>query len=257
MNWKYLNTGFNTGSFNMALDIKLAKLAGSDEAVLRLYRWKPYCISLGANQNENSINRAKAAKDNIDIVKRPTGGRAVLHSEELTYSVIIPVDQKNSARNIYREINSALTEGLNLYDKRLQKVDLETSQPDFRNLYKEEKSVVCFAAPAKSELKFEGKKLVGSAQRKMGNVILQHGSILCGDFHKKIVDYLTLTEENYSEVVSMLDSTADIKSITGQEVDYNSLCESIKEGFASFFSIEFNKPDEEILSAGKNDFATV
>ena len=69
-------------------------------------------------------------------------------------------------------------------------MELEKSQPDFREFYKEGHSAVCFAVPAKSELKFDGRKLVGSAQRKFGNVILQHGSILCGEFHKKIVDYL-------------------------------------------------------------------
>ena len=239
MKWKFTNTGFNTGAFNMAMDVHLAKACAQDEALLRLYRWKPYCISLGANQDFNSINLSKTDKDNIDVVKRPTGGRAILHAEELTYSVVIPLEKNSSARNIYREINLALAEGLNLYDKRLSSVELENVQPDFRSFYKEEKSVACFAVPAKSELKFDGKKLAGSAQRKMGNVILQHGSILCGNFHKRIVGYLNSSEENTESVAKILESTADIKSITGKEVDYDILCSSIKDGFSSYFKINF------------------
>ena len=83
-----------------------------DEAVLRFYRWNPYCISLGANQNINELNVAQAENDKIDVVFRPTGGRAILHAEELTYSVIYPIDENISFRNIYHEINIALIKGL-------------------------------------------------------------------------------------------------------------------------------------------------
>ncbi len=253
MRWKFLNTGFNTGAFNMALDIHLSKTCRQDEAFIRLYRWDPYCISLGANQDYNSINSSKAAKDNIDIVKRPTGGRAILHAEELTYSVVIPLEENSSARNIYSEINLALAEGLNIYDKRLSGVELENIQPDFRNFYKEEKSIACFAVPAKSELKFDGKKLAGSAQRKMGNVILQHGSILCGEYHKKIIDYLNSNDENIASVAEALESTANIKQITGKEVDYNILCDSIKDGFSAYFKIKFEDSEKDKHFAVENE----
>jgi lipoate-protein ligase A len=202
MNWRFVNTGPNSGKFNMAYDIQLANNLKKDETVLRLYRWKPYCISLGANQNFNSINFEKALQDNIEVVKRPTGGRAVLHAEELTYSVVMPVECNSSSRNIYFEINNALSKGLSFYNNVLSAVELEKSQPDFREFYNREQSAACFAVPAKSELKFNGKKLAGSAQRKLGSVILQHGSILCGEFHKKIVDYLVVNSENYNKITS-------------------------------------------------------
>jgi lipoate-protein ligase A len=240
MNWRFVNTGSNSGKFNMAYDMQLAHDCKQDEAVLRLYRWKPYCISLGANQCADSINIEKAEKDNIDVVKRPTGGRAVLHAEELTYSVIMPIHYGSSARKIYSEINEALTEGLGLYNKKLAAIELENIQPDFGELYKKEQSVACFAVPAKSELKFDGRKLVGSAQRKLGNTILQHGSILCGDFHKKIVDYLVVEQENYNEIISLLNHTADIQSITKQEINYELLAGSIAGGFEFFYNMKFN-----------------
>ena len=239
MNWRFINTGFNTGKFNMVYDMKLAQECKPDEAVLRLYRWKPYCISLGANQSFESINIEKAEQDNIDVVKRPTGGRAVLHAEELTYSVIMPLHQGSSARNIYAEINNALSEGLGLYDCELSSIELENSEPDLREFYKKEQSAACFAVPAKSELKFSGKKLAGSAQRKLGNAILQHGSILCGDYHKKIIDYLVIEKENYNKIISLLDCTADIYSITKHEINYGRLADSVASGFESYFDMKF------------------
>ncbi len=241
MKWYFINTGFNPGKLNMDFDIELAEKCKPHEAYLRLYRWKPFCISLGANQSFDSINIEKAKSDNLDVVKRPTGGRAILHAEELTYSVIMPVDSNSSTRNIYQEINLALVKGLALYDDRLRLVKLHNTQPNFRELYKQDQNVVCFAAPAKSELKFDGKKLVGSAQRKLGNVLLQHGSILCGEFHKRIVNYLITSEENYFLTSGILDSTADIKSITSTEVNYELLSESIVKGFQSYFRISFEE----------------
>ena len=89
----------------MQFDIALAKSLSVDEAVLRLYRWKPYCISLGANQNINDINEKKVIADGFDIVKRPTGGRAILHAEELTYSVAYPASGDLTPRQLYSDIN--------------------------------------------------------------------------------------------------------------------------------------------------------
>ena len=252
MNWRFINTGFNSGKFNMAYDIQLAKNCMTNEAILRLYRWKPNCISLGANQGFDSINIEKAKEDSIDIVKRPTGGRAILHAEELTYSVTMPIERDSSARNIYSEINKALYEGLSLYNNKLAAVELESSQPDFREFYKEEQSAVCFAVPAKNELKFDGRKLVGSAQRKLGSVILQHGSILCGQFHKKIVDYLIVNEENYEKIISSLNNTADLYSITGQEVNYDLLAQSIASGFESYFDMTLNETIADMYFSLKN-----
>ncbi|MHB1687205.1 MAG: lipoate--protein ligase family protein [Ignavibacteriaceae bacterium] len=236
MKWHFINSGAGTGNFNMDFDFLLAKNSKPDEAIFRLYQWKPFCISLGANQNLDSINSVKAQHDGIDIVKRPTGGRAILHAEELTYSVIYPVDNQTSARNIYHEINLALKKGLRFYDERLSFVELENSQPDFSQVYKEEISSICFAVSAKSELKFLGKKLVGSAQRKLGNAILQHGSILCGDYHKKVIEYLNLTEENILTISKEIDkTTTDLRSILSSGVDYVKLESALIKGFQDHF----------------------
>ena len=84
-----LDTGINTGKFNMAVDFFMAR-NHLDKPIFRIYRWKPYCISLGYHQNIDEIDVEKCDKDGIDIVRRETGGRAVYHSEKITYSMIIP-----------------------------------------------------------------------------------------------------------------------------------------------------------------------
>jgi lipoate-protein ligase A len=123
-----MDTGFNDGYSNMNLDIQLAQNCMPSEAFLRLYRWNPFCISLGAGQNINSVNTVKASEEGINFVKRPTGGRAILHSEELTYSVVYPLTENLSLKNLYYRINSALLKGLRIYDNRLEDLILFTKK---------------------------------------------------------------------------------------------------------------------------------
>jgi lipoate-protein ligase A len=238
MKWRILDSGFNTGKVNMEVDIKLAESCSPDEAVLRFYRWNPYCISLGANQNINELNVAQAENDKIDVVFRPTGGRAILHAEELTYSVIYPIDENISFRDIYHEINITLIKGLVDYNSILSSLEMENIQPNLQNFYKEQLSALCFAVPAKSEIKYSGKKLVGSAQKKMKHGLLQHGSILCGDYHLKILDYLNFPPEKISLMKEELSNkTTDLSTILGTNIDYAGLTESLIKGFENHFKI--------------------
>ncbi len=249
MNWQLINTGLNTGTFNMELDIKFAANINSDETILRLYRWEPYCISLGANQNYDSVDIKKAADDNINIVKRPTGGRAILHAEELTYSVIHPLSEGKSPKQIYRDINLALKCGLKNYNTLLDAIELENTQPDFHSFYREEISTLCFAVSAMNELNFEGKKVVGSAQRRIRNVVLQHGSILCGSFHKRIVHYLNLDQDKLEEAeVELNRTTTELETILNEKINYEKLSDSIISGFEEHFKIKFEEVAEEIIS---------
>jgi len=226
----------------MDFDNNLAENCKPGEFYFRLYKWNPYCISLGANQNYEYVNINKVIENEIDIVKRSTGGKAILHSEELTYSVVSSTKDQKSAHNFYNVINKALRSGLIIYDELLNKIELESTQPNFPKIYNEVKGNVCFSSTAKSELKFNGKKLVGSAQRKLGNNLLQHGSILCGSNHKKLIDYLILTEEEKAELKFQLNMvTTDLRSILKEEIDYSKLENSILKGFEKYFGITFNE----------------
>jgi len=245
MIWRYIDTGFNAGKFNMDYDMELVRNF-SDSSILRFYQWEPYCISLGANQDFNSVDQEKINADGFDIVKRPTGGRAILHAEELTYSVVYPISNEKSPKQIYREINLALKNGLINYNSILGKIELEHTQPHFPSFYKDAKSALCFAVSAMNELNYEGKKVAGSAQRKIGNIILQHGSILCGSFHKKIIDYLNLPAEKVGEIKNEIEqTTTELETILNEKISYTKLSQALKTGFENHFNIKF---EEEILT---------
>jgi len=239
MIWQFLKTGKGSGHFNMDFDLNLATSCKPDEAFFRLYQWQPYCISLGANQYYSDINIAKANKDNIEVVKRPTGGRAILHAEEITYSVVMPLGNL-SPKEIYEKISSALIMGLEFYNPLLAESELEKIQPDFPNILKQPNGVLCFGTTAKNEVKYAGKKIIGSAQRKLNNVILQHGSILCGTFHKKLVNYLNTDAETAKALASEINhKTIEIETILNEKVDYEKLQDCLVKGFEKYWQINF------------------
>ncbi|MFA7288696.1 MAG: hypothetical protein WC055_07425 [Melioribacteraceae bacterium] len=238
MKWFYTDTGFNTGKYNMDFDMSLAHTCTNDIAFFRIYRWQPYCISLGANQKISDIKIEKSIADDIEIVTRPTGGRAILHAEEITYSVVYPYGKDFSPKELYSEISKALLNGLKLYDPKLGEAELENIQPNFPALLKESSGAICFGSTAKNEVKFHGKKLIGSAQRKLNSTILQHGSILCGDYHKHLIDYLNIDENEFLHLKREIDSkTIEIETIVGYETDYSRLTCSLKSGFENHFEI--------------------
>ena len=247
MIWHLIDSGENTGTYNMQFDIDLANNCKPNEAYFRIYRWNPFCISLGANQKFDDINLSKTKIDGIDIVKRPTGGRAILHAEELTYSVVLPYNFVLSPREIYFKISNALMNGLEIYNPVLAKSQLEDYQPNFPKLLKEPSGVLCFASTAKNEVKFNGKKLIGSAQRKLNNIILQHGSILCGPFHKKLVEYINSDEETKSALTSELNNkTTELGTILNEEIDYQKLKTCLIVGFELEWQIKFEPVIETI-----------
>ena len=163
---------------------------------LRLYRWRPWAVSLGYHQREDHLIAERLRADGIDIVRRPTGGRAILHAEELTYSVVMSVAGQG-VLHVYNAISRALVRGLRHLDV---EVSLQRSQPNFPEAYRHASSIPCFASSARYEIEWRGRKLVGSAQRRYladgKEVVLQHGSILCGPAHLNLVDYLRLPEED-------------------------------------------------------------
>ena len=140
--WEFIDTGFDTGECNMNFDLELTERCRKEnKSFLRFYRWKPYAISLGYNQgkafDDNNINLEKCKENGIDVVTRPTGGRAVLHSEELTYSVVLKSDE--SVQTIHNKISTAIVKGLKLIDadnKDLQKISLTNHSQNMLELAK-------------------------------------------------------------------------------------------------------------------------
>lgn len=241
--WEFLDTGYRSGIFNMDLDLRLVeKCKNEDTAFLRFYRWKPYAISLGYNQNklaaEINIDSQKCKAEGIDLVTRPTGGRAVLHSDELTYSVIFR--SVKPIRELYRDISLAILNGLRTIDPKLARLSFTKDTPDLLKLIRTGMYNLCFNSAVKYEINFEGRKLVGSAQRKFGDIVLQHGSILLGSHHKNIVNYLNITGEERVKMIREIDEkTACINDITGRKVEYSAASEAVFNGFKNTFGLEF------------------
>jgi lipoate-protein ligase A len=163
------------GYTNMSIDLALLdRTERLGEAWLRLYRWNPHCLSFG--RHEPALRRYDADRIRrlgLDTVRRPTGGRAVWHSTELTYAVTAPTNRFASARAAYIEIHQLLREAL-------QSIGVHGSlAPSTRMASLEAGS--CFSHPAGGEVLVNGRKIVGSAQLRRGTSFLQHGSILLAD----------------------------------------------------------------------------
>jgi lipoate-protein ligase A len=248
MIWHFIDTKSGSGKFNMELDIFLSEICKNDEAFFRLYRWLPHTISLGANQKFEEIDLNKCKTDNIGVVKRPTGGRAILHAEEITYSLILPISYGLSAREIYNKVSITLSAALTKYNPLLASVELEQNQPNFKELLNTPSGGLCFASTAKSEVKYKGKKLIGSAQRKMNNVILQHGSILCGKTHRLLPEYLADKSDVEILKKELADKTTEIETITKEKTDYSLLAEIIKKQFETDWNFNFTNSTNLIIS---------
>ena len=245
MVWQFRNTGCRTGAFNMRYDEQLASsLAAADRpSVVRIYGWSPPALSLGWHQNIEEIDLRKCSEAGIDIVRRPTGGRAILHSEEVTYSVVTVVSQK-SVHSVYKRISDALVNGLRSIGA---EVALEKSQPHFPSLYRSSSAMACFASAARYEIHISGRKLVGSAQRRYARpdcqeVVLQHGSILLGPDHLRIVDLLNdLDDLQRRKLRTELDEkTIDLTTALKRNVGYDEVAVALKRGFEKEWNVEFS-----------------
>ena len=241
--WICIDTGEHDGKFNMDFDLRLVEeFKITQNTGSAFYRWNPFCISLGKNQSDSDINVELAGQDGIEVVKRPTGGKAVLHAEELTYSVVMHTGGL-SIRESYNLISNALAEGL-----RTLVADLELSQSsaDFRKLFHDPSTIPCFSTSAVYEVEWHGKKLVGSAQHRfacphVGDILLQHGSILIGDFHKQIVKYLNVEDKLKQKTSSDLDShTATLTEILKRQIEFTEVREAVKTGFEKIFGAQFS-----------------
>ncbi|MDZ7262005.1 MAG: lipoate--protein ligase family protein [candidate division KSB1 bacterium] len=238
--WRFLDTGSGDAYTNMAIDEALAlNIRPGERPILRLYAWHPYAISLGYNQKVEDLDLQRCQKDGIDVVRRPTGGRAVLHAQEVTYSVIIPKDHPCFSRDIlstYNFISRALTTGLKILG-----VPASLEKQRSGNSDSQLSSVPCFSSTARYEIVFQGKKLVGSAQRRFEHSILQHGSILTGEYHLKLANYLSLKGNSTEEKIKqqLATKTVSLSQILDRPIAYKEVVEAIKKGFEKQHQITF------------------
>jgi len=171
---------------NMAVDQALLDLAaGEGRAFLRLYRWEPSCLSFGRHEPAlRRYDRPAIERLGLDTVRRPTGGRAVWHADELTYAVAAPIDTFGSLSESYRRIHETLASALSTLG-----VPASMASPPARGSALD--AGACFASPAGGEVMAGGRKLVGSAQLRERGALLQHGSILMAGSQAVVAEVTT------------------------------------------------------------------
>jgi len=169
-----LDAGGRSGAANMAIDAELLdRAAGTGASFLRLYRFDPPCLSLGRNEPAARYDHTEIARRGLDVVRRPTGGRAVWHEHEVTYAVAAPVAAFGSLRNAYHAIHARIAAALRSLGA---DATLAPHRPPLSGRVDQPTS--CFATPVGGEVLVAGRKLVGSAQVRKRSAFLQHGSIL-------------------------------------------------------------------------------
>jgi lipoyl(octanoyl) transferase len=230
--WRLIQTPPARGAWNMAVDEAILDAVRRAEAppTLRLYAWEPPCFSLGYAQSVKDVDRAALAERGWDLVRRPTGGRAILHTDELTYSVIGPPEDERLAGSVlesYRCLSSALLQALHLLGipaEAHEKSLLDGNSPTLA----ERENPICFEVPSNYEITVDGKKLIGSAQARRRDGVLQHGSLpLYGDL-RRIADVLVFPtqEERAQAGQRLLMRAATVEYILGALVSWERAAKS-------------------------------
>ncbi len=245
MHWRILSDNTRsegrTGAWNMAVDEAILSEveAGRSLPTLRVYGWTPACISLGHSQRAaRELDLKRVREHGYDIVVRATGGRAVLHIGELTYSIIASPDseawcatQAISYRTISQAVAQALAEaGFSVSLDRGYPVE---KPQELRAM------TPCFSSTARSEVVWGDRKVVGSAQRRMRGAFLQHGSILVSKAHRNMVECLNLEEEKRAQYLEILDQNAvSLEEVLGKSLDWRTLADGFENRFVSALGLK-------------------
>jgi lipoate-protein ligase A len=231
--WRLVLTPPLGGPENMAIDEAILSAVGSGDSppTLRLYAWAPPCLSLGYSQEGGDVDLDRLDDRGWDIVRRLTGGKAILHTDELTYSISAPAGNPHFSGDIlesYRHLSRGLTAGLALLGLHPQvEGEVSLTEADRAN-------PVCFEVPSSYEITIEGKKLVGSAQVRRKGRMLQHGSIpLYGDI-SLICQVLPFNDPpSRSQACERVrDRATTLADALGRIVSWEEAAEAIARGFA-------------------------
>jgi lipoate-protein ligase A len=228
--WRLIIDDPCDGATNMARDEAIAALhaAGTTPPTLRLYRWQPACLSLGRFQRSGEIDRESCARYGIAIVRRPSGGRALLHDDELTYAIVARDDHPllggESILASYRQISLALRDGLKRLGVAAELTPVERER-------RTGGSAACFDAPASYELTVGGRKLVGSAQTRRNGVLLQHGAIPLTPHADRLAALLRHPPDDLqAKMIALSD-------VCGQTIHFGDLAKALVAGFAATWGI--------------------
>lgn len=236
--WQWIPDGLNTAEENMAVDASLLAdcAQGLIPPTVRFYGWSEPAITLGYSQKaEAELDMERCRELGIAIVRRPTGGRALLHYNELTYAVVAPVTLApfdKGLKTTFEAISEALLAGLKNLEIR---GGLNTGKHQSGSGYR--RSPACFASLNHCEITVDGKKLVGSAQKRTAKAFLQHGSVIIDSDHELFTSLLKFGDEiSRTETRQhLLQSTTTLNQLCGREVSLEETAAAIMAGFRTTF----------------------
>ena len=207
----YLPYRVNSGQVNMDKDAQILNSAiesGSDEPIFRLYGWNPPCISLGRNQRDDFLDMDFLKNHNIDVVRRLTGGRALLHDNEITYSFVCPETYLENGQHVvssYKEISQILIDKFRLFGIELDFGTAKAVKTGFD---------YCMLISTGADLCYKNKKLIGSAQCRKNGYILQHGSILY-DYDRNLLEQIFKEDIDCGDITTIKEINS---KLTNEEI---------------------------------------
>lgn len=237
--WRLLITPAATGAWNMAVDEAILGAIGQGlvPPTLRLYAWEPACLSIGYAQPTSDVDCTRLDSYGWDLVRRPTGGRAILHTDELTYAIIGPPYEPRLAGGVL-ESYQILSQGL-LKALHLLSVPAQSSPHSYSLSNDGTKAPVCFEMPSNYEITVNRKKLIGSAQARRREGVLQHGSLpIHGDLSRItwVLSYQD-TQLRLGAASRLLERATTLESILGYRLEWDTVAQAFVAAFQEVLNI--------------------
>ncbi|MCX5642356.1 MAG: lipoate--protein ligase family protein [Candidatus Omnitrophica bacterium] len=230
-NWQLIDTNKGTGKYNMEFDLKLLASAEKGEIppTLRFYRWNPPAVSFGSGQKpEEEANFDFCRQNGIDIVRRPSGGGAILHEDEITYSFTGQISDHPAFQDLlssYYIIVEGLMAGLKKIGVNAEVRGGKSSGP--------ERFIPCFALSSRHDLVVNDKKIIGSAQRRKKNAFMQHGSIPIS-YNPQLVTGVFPNPQDF------FDKATSIAEVLGYKPEDSVIKEALAQGMEESLGVKFN-----------------
>lgn len=248
--WRLIKDSYHNGFMNMAIDeaIMITHRGGLVPPTIRFYQWSPPAVSLGYFQDLQKEIDVEACKERgIDIVRRPTGGKAVLHDQELTYSFVIRENHplvNDTILETYKKISGGIIRGLSYLGIKSELVPLRgklennlLGRSDKTRIHHLDFKSICFSIPSQYEVQVEGKKIVGSAQVRKGGVVLQHGSLLIKLEKDKLFSIFNFPSVQIKDRLKFKFNATSLEEILKRKINFSELSEILPQGFEEEFGV--------------------
>lgn len=249
MKWRFLKHTDRPGSFHMAVDEALLDLVGrgSSPPTLRAYTWLPHAVSLGRSQRRSiKLDAEKCRRAGVDVVLRPSGGRAVLHSGDVTYAAVFPakgVFDGGGLRGTYLRLASVLISAF-------RRLGIEADVARTRDS-RGRAALPCFTTAARDEILIGGRKIVGSAQRRTRDAVLQHGAILVKRDQTGLASLVSGEQESRALGEELAGRTVGLEEVLGRPVTFEEVAAALEAGAEEILNVKMVDGDlteEELLA---------